>query len=296
MPFIGELCGLLTAVCWSGSSIAFSAATLRIGPIRLNVTRLIFAAALLFVAVVITGGDIRLTSSQLRNLVISGIIGLVIGDTFLFKSYEIIGARMGMLIMSVAPAISALLAYVLLGEILSWIAALGMVVTLLGIALVVLERRETITGSRRRHIEGIVFGFLAAVGQGAALVMAKMAFNEGPINGFVATLVRIVSSTIVIWPLAWIAGKYDNAYSIFKKDRKALWLTLLGSFLGPFLGITLSLISVANTTVGIAATLMATVPILMLPLVKYVQKDHISWRAILGATIAVGGVAILFMR
>jgi drug/metabolite transporter (DMT)-like permease len=296
MPFIGELCGLLTAVCWSGSSIAFSAATLRIGPIRLNVTRLIFAAALLFVAVVITGGDIRLTSSQLRNLVISGIIGLVIGDTFLFKSYEIIGARMGMLIMSVAPAISALLAYVLLGEILSWIAALGMVVTLLGIALVVLERRETITGSRKRHIEGIVFGFLAAVGQGAALVMAKMAFNEGPINGFVATLVRIVSSTIVIWPLAWIAGKYDNAYSIFKKDRKALWLTLLGSFLGPFLGITLSLISVANTTVGIAATLMATVPILMLPLVKYVQKDHISWRAILGATIAVGGVAILFMR
>ena len=296
MPFIGELCGLLTAVCWSGSSLAFSAATLRVGPIRLNVTRLIFAAALLFVAVVITGGDIRLTSSQLRNLVISGIIGLVIGDTFLFKSYEIIGARMGMLIMSVAPAISALLAYLLLGEILSWIAVLGMVVTLLGIAIVVLERRETITGTRRRHFQGIVFGFLAAVGQGAALVMAKMAFNEGPINGFVATLVRIVSSTIVIWPLAWMAGKYDNAYSIFKKDRKALWLTLLGSFLGPFLGITLSLISVANTTVGIAATLMATVPILMLPLVKYIQKDHISWRAILGATIAVGGVAILFMR
>ena len=296
MPFIGELCGLLTAMCWSGSSLAFSAATLRVGPIRLNVTRLIFAAALLFVAVVITGSDIHLSSSQLRNLVISGIIGLVIGDTFLFKSYEIIGARMGMLIMSVAPAISALLAYMLLGEILSWIAALGMVVTLLGIAIVVLERRETITGSRKRHVEGIVFGFLAAAGQGAALVLAKMAFNEGPINGFVATLVRIVSSTMVIWPLAWMAGKYDNAYSIFKKDRKALWLTLLGSFLGPFLGITLSLISVANTTVGVAATLMATVPILMLPLVKYVQKDHISWRAILGATIAVGGVAILFMR
>jgi drug/metabolite transporter (DMT)-like permease len=296
MSFIGELCGLLTAVCWSGSSLAFSAATLRVGPIRLNVTRLIFAAGMLFVAVVITGADIHLSSSQLRNLVISGIIGLVIGDTFLFKSYEIIGARMGMLIMSVAPAISALLAYVLLGEILSWIAALGMGVTLLGIAVVVLERRETITGSRRRHIEGIVFGFLAAGGQGAALVMAKMAFNEGPINGFVATLVRIVSSTIVIWPLALMAGKYANAYSIFKKDRKALWLTLLGSFLGPFLGITLSLISVANTTVGIAATLMATVPILMLPLVKYIQKDPISWRAILGAIIAVGGVAILFMR
>jgi drug/metabolite transporter (DMT)-like permease len=296
MPFVGEVCGLLTAVCWSGSSLAFSAATLRVGPIRLNVTRLIFAAALLFVTVVLTGGDIHLTSSQFRNLVISGIIGLVIGDTFLFKSYEIIGARMGMLIMSVAPAIGALLAYFLLGEILSWIAVLGMMVTLLGIALVVLERRETITGTRGRHFQGIVYGFLAAAGQGAALVMAKMAFNEGPINGFVATLVRIASSTMVIWPLAWLAGKYENAYSIYMKDRKALWLTLLGSFLGPYLGITLSLVSVANTTVGIAATLMATVPILMLPLVKYIQKDHISWRAILGATIAVAGVAILFTR
>jgi drug/metabolite transporter (DMT)-like permease len=296
MPFIGELCGLLTAVCWSGSSLAFSAATLRVGPIRLNVTRLIFAAALLFVAVVLTGSDIHLSSSQLQNLVISGIIGLVFGDTFLFKSYELIGARKGMLIMSVAPAISALLAYLLLGEILSWIAVAGMGVTLLGIAIVVLDRRETIAGSKSRHVQGIVFGFLAAVGQGAALVLAKMAFNEGPINGFVATFVRIVSSMILIWPLAWLAGKYDNAYSIYKKDRKALWLTVLGSFLGPFLGITLSLISVANTTVGIAATLMATVPILMLPLVKYIQRDHISWRAILGATIAVVGVAILFTR
>jgi drug/metabolite transporter (DMT)-like permease len=296
MPFLGELCGLLTAVCWSGSSLAFSAATLRVGPIRLNVTRLIFAAALLFITVVATSGDIHLSASQLRNLVVSGIIGLVLGDTFLFKSYELIGARMGMLIMSVAPAISALLAYLLLGEILSWIAAIGMVVTLLGIALVVLERRETMTGSRRKHLQGIFFGFLAAAGQGIALVIAKMAFNEGPINGFVATFVRIVSSTIVIWPLAWLAGKYENTYSLFKKDRRALWLTLLGAFLGPFLGITLSLVAVSNTTVGIAATLMATVPILMLPLVKYVQKDHISWRAILGATIAVGGVAILFMR
>ncbi len=296
MPFIGELCGLLTAVCWSGSSLAFSAATLRVGPIRLNVTRLIFAAVLLFVAVVITGGDIHLSSSQFWNLVVSGLIGLVIGDTFLFKSYEIIGARMGMLIMSVAPAISAFLAYMLLGEILSWIAALGMVVTLLGIALVVLERRETTTETKSMHVQGIVFGFLAAAGQGAALVMAKMAFNEGPINGFVATLVRIVSSTIVIWPLAWLAGKFDNALAIYRKDRKALLLTLLGAFLGPFLGITLSLVSVANTTVGIAATLMATVPILMLPLVKYIQKDHISWRAVLGAAIAVAGVAILFAR
>jgi len=296
MPFLGELCALLAALCWSGSSLAFSAATVRVGPIRLNVTRLFFAAALLFVTVVGAGIDIHISASQLRNLAISGIIGLVLGDTFLFKCYEIIGARLGMLVMSVAPAISALLAYLLLGEVLSAIAVFGMAVTLFGIALVVLERRETGSHSRQLLVQGIFYGFLAAAGQGAGLVVAKMAFNEGPLNGFFATFVRIISATIIIWPLAVMAGKYDNAFAIYRKDRQALLLTFLGAFLGPFMGITMSLISVANTTVGISATLMSTVPILMLPLVKFVQKEALTWRAYVGATIAVAGVALLFLR
>lgn len=296
MPFIGEICGLLTALVWSGSSLAFSAATVRVGPVRLNVLRLTLAAVFIFAVVVVSGADVHLSSSQMRNLVISGIIGLVIGDTFLFKSYELIGARMGMLIMSAAPAISALLAFLFLGEILSWIGIFGMGVTLLGIALVVLERPETIKTTRRAHFQGIIFGFLAAAGQGTALVMVKMAFNEGPVNGFVATFIRIISSVIVIWPLAWITGKSDNFYTIYKNDRTALLLTLLGAFLGPFLGVTLSIFSVAHTKVGVAATLMATVPIFMLPLVKYVQKYQVTWRAIIGAIIAVAGVAMLFLR
>jgi drug/metabolite transporter (DMT)-like permease len=254
------------------------------------------AAVLLFVTVVLAGIDVHLSSSQLRNLAISGIVGLVIGDTYLFKSYENIGARMGMLIMSVAPAISAFLAYMLLGEVLGWMGAVGMGVTLLGIAVVVLERREVMSGTRRVHALGIFYGFIAAAGQGAALVLAKMAFNEGPVNGFVASLIRISSAIIVIFPLARLAGEYSNSIAIYTKDKRALWLTFLGSFLGPFLGITLSLVSVSYTTVGIAATLMATVPILMLPIVKFVLKEKVSWRALLGAVVAVGGVAILFLR
>lgn len=296
MSYIGEMCALLTACCWSGSALAFSAATLRVGPIRLNVTRLLMAALLLFVTVILAGVEVHLSSSQFRNLAISGIVGLVIGDTYLFKSYENIGARSGMLIMSVAPAISALLAYVLLGEVLGSMGAIGMGVTLLGIAVVVLERREVIKGTRRTHMLGIFYGFIAAAGQGAALVLAKMAFNEGPINGFLASLIRISSAVIVIFPLARLAGEYSNSIEIYTKDRRALWLTMLGSFLGPFMGITLSLVAVTYTTVGIAATLMATVPILMLPLVKYVLKEKVSWRALAGAVVAVEGVAILFLR
>jgi drug/metabolite transporter (DMT)-like permease len=296
MMYVGELCALLTACCWSCSALAFSAATARVGPLRLNVTRLMMATVLLFGTVVLAGIEIHLTSSQLRNLVVSGIVGLVIGDTFLFKAYDNIGPRLGMLIMSAAPAISAVLAYLLLGEVVSWIGIIGIAVTLLGIALVVLERSEKVSGTSRVHLLGIFFGFVAAFGQGVALVWAKMAFNEGPINGFVASLIRIGSSVIVIFPLARLAGEYSHSFALYARDRRAIWLTLLGAFFGPYLGITFSLISVANTSVGVAATLMATVPILMLPLVKYIQKEPISWRAIIGAFIAVAGVAILFLR
>jgi len=296
MQYLGEICALLTACCWSGSALAFSAAALRVGSVRLNVTRLIVAAVLLLAVVAVAGIDIHLTASQLQNLVISGIVGLVIGDTFLFKAYEIVGARTGMLIMSAAPAVSALLAYLLLGEILGSIGFVGMAVTLLGIALVVLERRETSTRHRETYIRGIVYAFIAAAGQGVALVIAKMAFSEGPVNGFVASLIRIGSAVIIIFPIARLAGEYNDAIVIYLKDRRALWLTFLGAFLGPFLGITLSLVSVAYTSVGVAATLMATVPILMLPLVRFVLKENVSWRALAGAMIAVAGVAVLFLR
>jgi len=296
MYYIGETCALLTACCWSGSALAFSAATLRVGPIRLNVTRLLMAGVLLFVTVVLAGVDVHLSSSQLRNLAVSGIVGLVLGDTFLFKSYEIIGARLSMLIMSVAPAIGAILAYVMLGEVMGFMGVIGMIVTLLGIAIVVLERHEVIVGMHGLRSLGIFYGFLAAAGQGAGLVLAKMAFNEGSVNGFVASLIRITAAVIVIFPLARLAGEYNNPVGIYSKDRRALWLTFLGSFLGPFLGITLSLVSVTYTTVGIAATLMAIVPILMLPLVKYVMKERVTWRALAGAVVAVGGVALLFLR
>jgi drug/metabolite transporter (DMT)-like permease len=83
---------------------------------------------------------------------------------------------------------------------------------------------------------------------------------------------------------------------LYRHDHKSLWLTIAGGVLGPFFGITFSLIAVKNTDVGVASTLMATVPILMLPLVHFVYKEKISTRAILGSVLSVAGIAILFLR
>jgi drug/metabolite transporter (DMT)-like permease len=294
MNYLGELSALLTAVLWSGTSLAFSAAAEKIGSLQLNINRMIFASVFLIATISIMGYRFDLSDSQFVNLIISGVIGLVIGDTFLFKSYQMIGARVSMLLMALSPAMSAILAFIFLGETISLLGIIGILITLSGIALVILERN--INSKYQITMLGIVYGILGAMGQAGGLIFAKFAFNEGHITGFIATFIRVFSSVIIFLPIMLLLKKYKNPYILFNKNKSALGVTLIGTILGPFLGITFSLIAVENTKVGIAATLMSTMPIIMLPMVKYIQKEKLSWRAIVGAVIAVGGVALIFLR
>jgi drug/metabolite transporter (DMT)-like permease len=229
-------------------------------------------------------------------LSLSGIIGLTLGDTFLFKAFQEIGARISMLIMSVAPAIAAILAYFVLGETLSVVGIFGIITTVFGVSVVVLDRGAVTSQRIALTTTGLIYAALAAAGQGGGLVLAKMAFQEGNVNGFVASAVRIIASLVVLLPIALMTNRYSSPVRMFSDDRKAFWLTAIGSVFGPFLGISFSLIAIEYTKVGIAATIMATVPILMLPLLRFIYKERLTWRAVVGAFVAVGGVAILFLR
>jgi len=291
----GELAAFITASLWSMTSIAFSEASRKVGSVYVNVTRMIFALIYLSITLIVINASFNLSASQIGNLVISGFIGLVFGDTFLFNAYRTIGARLSMLIMSSAPAFAALLAYFFLGERLSFWGITGIAITIFGIALVVLQREEKPTSNYRVDLNGVFYAFLAAIGQAGGLIFAKFAFNAGEINGFVATFIRVLSALILILPLTILSKRYLHPIQVFKQNKKGLIYTVVGSFIGPYLGITFSLISISHTKVGIASTIMAMVPILMLPLVHFYYKEKLSWISIFGAFLAVGGIAILFL-
>jgi len=296
MPHIGELSALLTAVFWSITSFAFSSASKKLGSLTLNINRMMLASVFLVATIIVLDFDYHLSANQVLNLVLSGIVGLVIGDTFLFKSFQYIGARIGMLLMALSPVMSGILAYIFLGEALSFWAITGMLITTGGVALVVSERKETPASEYKISKIGIFHGLMGALGQAGGLIFAKFAFEEGEVNKMVATFVRIFSSVIIITILAVLAKRYKNPIKVYKENPKAITTTAVGTFFGPYLGITFSLIAIANTKVGIAATLMSTMPIIMLPMVRYYFKEKLSWRAIIGAFIAVAGVAIIFLR
>src|SRR5258705_3641312 len=176
MRFLGEISALLTACCWSGSSLSFAAATKRVGSVKVNITRLLLAALVLSMIILIAGIGTRLSTTQLVYLALSGVIGFAIGDTFLFMAFQTLGARISMLIMSLAPAVAAILAYLMLGEGVSTLGAIGITVTIAGICIVILERPELNGESPRFHftLTGIVLGLVAAAGQGDAAVVPEI--------------------------------------------------------------------------------------------------------------------------
>jgi len=295
MPFVGELAALLTAICWSIGPLAFAAAIRRVGAVQVNISRLGLASALLGATVALFGLPTDLTALQVGLLALSGLVGLVLGDSFLFQAFALIGARLSMLVMALAPAFATLLAYLVLGERLRPAGFVGMATTLLGVVLVVRERSLGASTPNVHRTLGLVLALLGALGQAANLIFAKQAFNLGPIDGFVAAFVRITASVLLLGPIMAVAGRYGNPWRVFAGERRALLLLLVGTLTGPYLGITLSLIAVKYAHVGVAATLMATVPVMMLPLVRYVEKERLSLQAKAGAVIAVGGVAILML-
>ncbi len=296
IPYIGEFSALFTAFLWAGSSLLFASAAVRVGSVAVNVTRLFFAAILLFLTIVIAGIEISISRSQMFNLIVSGVIGLAFGDTFLFKAYQHIGARLSMLLMALAPAIATICAFLFLGERISFLGFLGIGITIAGIATVILERPDESKARHRMTFRGFLFGICGACGQAGGLLFAKEAFSEGMINGFVAAFIRILISVMILIPFAILTRHLKHPVKLFTREPKALQLISLGTLLGPYFGITLSLFAIAHAEVGIAATLMATTPIIMLPMSWILQKEILSWKAVLGASVAVGGVALLFLH
>jgi len=294
MIFFGEFAALLAALLWSVNAIVLSEALNKVGSFNVNIGRLFFASIFLLITIVIFSLPFNLYWQQYFYLILSGIIGLVIGDLGMLKSYKLIGPRLGMLLMSFVPSISVILAYIFLNEMLTITQIIGIAITSTGLGIVVLQKKKV---SEKFHftLKGSFYGMIAAFGQAVGLIFAKEAFNFAELNEFVAAFVRILFSLILLVLLGRFLGLSKNPIRVFKNDKSALKLIIWGAILGPFLGITASLIAISNTNVGIASTLMATVPILMLPISKFYYKEELTLFSILGTVFAVLGIAVIFL-
>jgi drug/metabolite transporter (DMT)-like permease len=298
---MGELAALVTSICWALNSIQFTLAGRRVGSRIVNRTRLILAVGYILLSHLVLQGRLWPSNVELFRwgwLGLSGTIGLVIGDGCLFQSLLLIGPQRAMLMMTLVPVISALVAWGGLGETLLPAEIGAMLLTVGGIAWVVSEKRcpqarATSAGDAKRYGLGILLGFGGAMGQALGLVAAKRGLSGG-FSSLSATLIRMVVAAGVIWLLALIRGQVGVTWRALK-DRKALWFLLGGSLIGPFLGVWLSMVAVQRAPVGIASTLMALSPIFLIPLEHWIFQARASSRSIVGTVIAVMGAGIIFL-
>ena len=299
MPFIGELAALATSFFFSIGPTFFTLAGRLVGSVVVNRSRLVIAFGyLLIVHFVLYGKLLPLDAEPNRWLWLglSGLIGFVLGDAALFQAFIVIGTRLTMLIFTVNPIIAALLGWLFLGETLSPTQVLGMVITLGGIAWVMLERNNSVQRelTPKAYTTGILLAALAGAGQAIGAVTAKLGlYGDFPVLS--GQIIRISVAMVGIWVLTFLSGKARITLQALKDQPKAVKYILIASFLGPFLGVFFSLVAIQHTHVGIASTLMSLQPIFLIPIGYYFFKEEISWRSIVGTIVALAGVAVIFL-
>jgi len=295
--FIGDFAALTTSVAWSFTSMFFAIAGKEVGSMIVNRTRLLFASSYLMITHFFLYGSllpIHAESYRWEWLALSGFIGLVFGDGLLFQAFVLIGARLSMLLMSLVPIISTILAWLFLKEILTIFEIIAIIMTVGGIVWVILERNNRNNQSdSRNYLVGILFAAGGALGQAFALITAKKGLG-GDFPALSANLIRVITATVIFWIIAVFQGKTISNFR-FWSNKKARWSIIGGSIFGPFLGIWLSMIAIKYANIGIASTLMALPPIFLLPLTYWFFKERHSWRTIVGTVLAVAGVAIIFL-
>jgi drug/metabolite transporter (DMT)-like permease len=293
--YAGEFAALLTAIFWTVSALAFESASRKIGSVAVNILRLVIGFIFLSVFCFFWRGIPLPYDASGFNwfwLILSGLVGFVFGDLFLFKSYTIISSRFSMLVMTLVPPITAFFSWIMIGEHLKPIHFVGMMLTFLGIAMAVFNKdgkNEKV--SLKLSPKGMMYAFGGAVGQALGLVLSKIGLKD--YDPFAATQIRIIAGIAGFAFLVTVMGRWSTIKQSVRTGN-GLKAVSLGAMFGPFLGVSFSLISVKYTEAGIAATLMALVPVFIILPAVVLYKEKVTIPEIIGAIISVGGVALFF--
>ena len=293
---IHELAALATATCWATTGLIAADAVRALGAFHFNLWRQGFVTLVLLAVVAATGAWAGLDQWTLAVLALSGVIGILLGDTFNFAAVGRLGPRRAGAIFALNAPMAAVLGWALLGEALSLQAAAGIALTAAGVAVAILgrpranaHRLESLTGTL---LPGLGFGLMAALGQAAGSLIARPVMETG-LDPWLASLVRVGASGLAMGVAAatpWAPPRPAQVSGL------VVALTAATALIGLFLGMTLFLFALQGSQTGIIATLSATSPVIILPLLWLRTGQRPTATSWLGAAMAVAGLALIFTR
>jgi drug/metabolite transporter (DMT)-like permease len=281
----------------------FSAAGVRVGSLVVNLLRMPIALVWFALWGLVVRGEVFPVDTSAHAwmwLSISGLVGFAFGDLCLFRAFVLIGPRLASLLMATAPPITAILGWLVLGERLSAIGILGMLLTTAGVAWTISVRNAEVDpiaahvphdrAARRRFALGVLLALGGALGQAGGLVLSKHGMRGD--DPFASSQIRVLAGMLGFVVILTAMRRWPAVVRALS-DRPAMVRLGLGATFGPFLGVALSLVAVQHTETGIAASLLATAPVLVIPLAIRFAGEKVGWSALAGTVLAVVGVVLL---
>ncbi|MDX9827884.1 MAG: DMT family transporter [Spirochaetia bacterium] len=299
MEKLGALAAFATAVCWSIGPIFFEGASRKVGALAVNFWKVVFAFFLLAATGLIFRGMPFPLDAPLRiwfYLIVSGLIGFVISDFFLFNAYILVGSRVAIVFQSLTPLFTAFFAFFFLGERMLSSQLVGMLVVITGILIVVSSRRKK-TGPNQsvktESTKGYIYSLLASLFQAAGLIFSKIGVKDYDVIS--SSQIRIMAAIVGLTAQVLILRQGRKIFTELPKERLAFKNIAIGAIFGPFLGVSFSLLAVRYTQAGTASTLMALTPVLIIPPTILILKQKVAIPEFLGAAVAVSGAALFFL-
>ncbi|MFE4105245.1 DMT family transporter [Almyronema epifaneia] len=293
--FTGELAALVAAFLWAVSTVIFGRLGKRLSPLMLNLSKGLLAIAFVGLTLGLRGSQpSNIEPLALGLLLLSGIIGIGLGDTAYFNALNHLGARRVLLMESLAPPIAALIAWIFLAEVLSLSAWLGMLLTLLGVSWVISERVPDVNPVQAHPWRGVLWGLLAAFGQAIGVVLSRAALTGTGIDPLWSTLLRLVGGVITLLVLLLAQRRLGRDAQPLRSPR-LVGVVVVAAVLGTYLALWLQQTALKFAPTGIAQSLMATSPLFILPIALWLG-DRVSLRALGGASVALVGIWLLFVQ
>ena len=307
MQYVGELISIGVAFSWTATALLSEFGSKRMGNLTLNLMRMLIALVFSAIMFWIIGGSplpAHASTEAYLWMMLSGLVGYVIGDFCLFQCYIIIGSKFGQLFMTLAPIAAAVTAWFTLGQQIRPQAMLAMLVTLAGLAISVLGRGDGHKLSLKLPLAGVLFAIGAAVCQGVGLVLSKIGMDHyeatlstdlaGWLLPFHANFFRCIAG-VIGFSLLMAVREGFAPFGKGLRDRKGMSAAVATTIFGPFVGVGASLLAVQYTAAGIASTLMALTPIIIILPAWWLFKQPITAKSLLGAFISVIGVSLFFL-
>ncbi len=300
IPHSGEIAGLACAFLWAATSFLWASVGRSASAAAITAFKAVVGLGLLTAVVLATTGSPwprGLSARAPGVLAASGVIGLALGDLCYFVALALLGPRRALLLLLLAPPLTALLGLPTLGEAIGPLGWTGIVLTMAGIAAVQLESTPGTAASGllpRRLWTGLAAGALAGLAQAIQSLLVKSVLVEGAGLQQVVQ-VRLAAAAAILVAAGLVSGKTRSWVAPFAGGPRVLGLGLAATAMGTVVGLLLMTYSQGEIPVALSNTLTSTSPLFGLVLARVVEGERVTGRALAGTVVAVGGVALVFV-